>query len=226
MIQRLRPETGEGGDRSMEPPAVLPVALLLEGRACLVVGGGAAASRKVEMLLGAHACVTVVAPRLSDELRAALAETPEIAWRAKPYQPTDLDGMALVFTTTGITEVDHAVHLDAIARGLHVNSADDPSNCTFFLTAVVRRDPVLVSISTSGATPGLASYLRRRLDSELERCLGDVALVLGDVRDELHLDGVSTEALDWSEVIGPTLFELVGAGQTDDARRFVRERLR
>jgi siroheme synthase (precorrin-2 oxidase/ferrochelatase) len=84
----------------------------------------------------------------------------------------------------------------------------------------------VVSISTSGATPGLASYLRRRLDGELERCLGDVALVLGDVRDELRRAGVSTEALDWSEAIGPTLFALVGAGQSDDAHRFVREHLR
>ena len=118
------------------------------------------------------------------------------------------------------------VSADATTRGLFVNSADDPANCSFFLTAVVRRDPVLVSISTSGASPGLATYLRRRLETELEGCLGAAAVLLSDVRTELHNRGVSTESLDWSEVIGPTLFDLVAGGRTDDARRFVLETLR
>jgi siroheme synthase-like protein len=133
--------------------------------------------------------------------------------------------MALVFTATGHRDVDHAVSADAIARGLFVNSADDPANCSFFLTAVVRRDPVLVSISTSGASPGLASHLRRRLDAELETCLGDVAVLLANVRAELHDRNVSTETLDWGLVIGPTLLELVEAGRVDEARRHVHEHL-
>ena len=209
----------------MEPPVVLPVALLLKGRACLVVGGGVPAARKVDMLLAARATVTIVAPRLADVLGDRLVDAPNVTWCQKIYEPQDLDGIALVFTTTGIPEVDRVVSADATTRGLFVNSADDPANCSFFLTAVVRRDPVLVSISTSGASPGLATYLRRRLETELEGCLGAAAVLLSDVRTELHNRGVSTESLDWSEVIGPTLFDLV-AGGTDDARRFVLETLR
>lgn len=210
----------------MESPSVLPVALLMDGRACLVVGGGEPAAKKVAMLLDVRASVAVVAPRITEGLRGALHRAPGLTWRAKPYEPEDLVGMSLVCTTTGISEVDHAVHVDATARGLLVNSADDPSNCSFFLTAVVRRDPVIVSISTSGAAPGLASHLRRRLDNQLEDCLGGVAVVLGEVREQLHDRGVSTESLDWGEVIGPTLFELVATDRIDDARQFVRESLR
>ncbi|HUD69465.1 MAG TPA: bifunctional precorrin-2 dehydrogenase/sirohydrochlorin ferrochelatase [Acidimicrobiales bacterium] len=210
----------------MEPPAVLPVTLLLSGRSCLVVGGGETAARKVDGLLAACAIVTVVAPRLGEALRDRLAEAPEVTWRERAYESEDLAGMALVFTTTGIQEVDHVVSTDAIARGLFVNSADDPANCSFFLAAVVRRDPVLVSISTSGASPGLAAFLRRRLEAELETCLGGVALVLSDVRTELQDCGVSTESLDWGTVIGPELFDLVTDGRTGEAHRFVVEHLR
>jgi len=210
----------------MEPPAVLPVALLLAGRSCLVVGGGGTAARKVDGLLGARATVTVVAPRLSEALRDRLADAPEVAWRQKRYEPEDLASVALVFTTTGIPAVDRAVSTDAIERGLFVNSADDRENCSFFLTAIVRRDPVLVSISTSGTSPGLAAFLRRRMEAELEACLGDVAGLLSDVRTELQARGVSTESLDWSAVIGTPLFDLVANGETAEAHRFVVEHLR
>jgi len=209
----------------MELPAVLPVGLLLEGRPCLVVGGGQTAARKVDGLLAVRASVTVVAPTLCEALHARLGQALGPRWRRGAYEAGDLEGMALVFTATGIPDVDRTVSADAIARGLFVNSADDPANCSFFLTAVVRRDPVLVSISTSGASPGLASFLRRQLDAELETYLGDVAMVLGDVRAELHERNVSTEALDWGSVIGPTLFELVAAGRVDEARRYVHEHL-
>ena len=190
----------------------------------MVVGGGELAARKVDSLLLARAEVTVVAPGVSDALGARV-DARGITWRQKSYESADLADVALVFTATGVPEVDQAVSTDATARGLFVNSADDPANCSFFLTAVVRRDPVLVSISTSGASPGLASYLRRRLEAQLEAHLGDVAMLLGDVRSELHTQGTSTEGLDWEAAIGPALFELIADGKHAEARRFVLERL-
>jgi siroheme synthase-like protein len=209
----------------MDLPAVLPVALIVEGRACLVVGGGESAARKVDRLFASRASVTVVAPQLCEALRDRLAVTPEMRWLARDYEPTDLDGVSLVFTTTGLPRVDAAVSRDATTRGLFANSADDPKNCSFFLTSVVRRDPVLISITTSGASPGLATYLRRRLEADLDATLGEVALVLSAVRGELHDRGASTESLDWDAVIGPTLFGLVADGRRDEAHRFVVEGL-
>ena len=47
-----------------------PVSLVLQDRAALVVGGGAVATRKVEGLLPAGAHVTVVAPEVTEALRA------------------------------------------------------------------------------------------------------------------------------------------------------------
>lgn len=208
-----------------EPP-VFPVALRLAGRHCLVVGGGTVAERKVDALLAAGARVTVVAPAMTDGLSARARDHETLTLRERPYARLDLDGVALVFTATGDRDVDGAVSADAEARHLFVNSADDPERCSFFLTAVVHRDPVVVSISTSGASPALASYLRRRIDEDLEPALGDVARVLGAVRSELHARGVSTETLDWSSVITNDLVELVARGHDDDATQLVLEALR
>ncbi|MBE0618439.1 MAG: NAD(P)-dependent oxidoreductase, partial [Proteobacteria bacterium] len=52
---------------------VYPLFLRLTGRPCLVVGGGRVAVRKVDGLLAADACITVVAPEAEASL-VGLAE--------------------------------------------------------------------------------------------------------------------------------------------------------
>src|SRR5947207_772856 len=47
-----------------------PVNLVLEGRPCLVVGGGVVAARKAAGLRACGACVHVVAPAVSEAVRA------------------------------------------------------------------------------------------------------------------------------------------------------------
>jgi siroheme synthase-like protein len=49
----------------------------------------------------------------------------------------------------------------AAARNLLCNVADDPELCSFILPAVVRRDPIVVGVSTGGASPALAQRIRR-----------------------------------------------------------------
>ena len=90
----------------------LPVALSIQGRRCLVVGGGAVAERKVLALLDAGAHVLVVAPRLSTEMEAlGLVHAVEIRRRA--YESLDLDGVSLVIAATDDREVNARVAGDA-----------------------------------------------------------------------------------------------------------------
>ena len=55
----------------------LPIFARLDQRPCLVVGGGAVARRKVDLLLAARADVTVNAPALEPELARLAAEEEE-----------------------------------------------------------------------------------------------------------------------------------------------------
>ena len=61
-----------------------PLMLDLEGRPCLVVGGGAVATRKVLGLLGSGARVTIVSPALSAPL-AQLAAVGSVRWAEGRY---------------------------------------------------------------------------------------------------------------------------------------------
>jgi precorrin-2 dehydrogenase/sirohydrochlorin ferrochelatase len=127
----------------------------LRGRDCLVVGGGSVAAEKVHGLLDCEARVTVVAPRIDEEVRRL-----PIRIERRPFCADDLDGRLLVVAATDDRAVNASVSQAAQARSILCNVADDPELCSFILPAVVRRDPILVGVSTGGASPALAQRIR------------------------------------------------------------------
>ena len=178
-----------------------PIMLDLAGVPVLVVGGGRVAHRKIEGLLKAGAEVTVVAKSALDSIRAMPVHVV-----VRRYETTDLDGVRLVIAATDDPAVNAAVSADATARGIWVNSADDPANCTFTLPAVARDGDVTVAVGTGGASPALASHLRGEIEDWLGQIgAADAAVSLAAQRRDLHADGVSTESIDWSDHVRAAL---------------------
>ena len=81
------------------PVPILPVALLLAGRPCLVVGAGPVAARKAEHLVEAGARVTVIGERLSDALRDLHARG-LVRLDQRAFADEDVAGCAMVFAAT------------------------------------------------------------------------------------------------------------------------------
>jgi uroporphyrin-III C-methyltransferase/precorrin-2 dehydrogenase/sirohydrochlorin ferrochelatase len=163
----------------------LPVFLDLAGRGVLVVGGGAVAMRKVELLLTAGARVRVVAPALLPEL-AQQRDAGRIEHIAAPFEPRHLDSMMLAIAATDRQEVNHAVAAAGAARGLFVNVVDDAGASSCIMPAIIDRSPVIVAVGTSGHSPALAHHLRAQLESFLPERLGELALLAGRLRERVR----------------------------------------
>lgn len=127
----------------------------LRGRSVLVVGGGRVALEKTKGIVECGARVTVVAPEVIDELAALPVR---VVRRA--FTPGDVDGHVLVFAATNRRSVNRRVSAAAAASYTLCNVADDPELCSFILPAITRRDPIVVGVSTGGASPALAQRLR------------------------------------------------------------------
>lgn len=152
----------------------LPIFLNLTDQPCLVVGGGEVASRKVATLLRAGARVRVVSPQLGPAI-AELAGSGRIESVAKVFEPDDLAGFALVVSATGEQSVNEAVAAAARQRGIVCNVVDHPELCSFIFPAIVDRSPVIVAVSTGGASPVLARLVRARLEALLPAAYGRLA---------------------------------------------------
>jgi precorrin-2 dehydrogenase/sirohydrochlorin ferrochelatase len=187
----------------------------------VVVGAGRIAARKIAALLEAGASVCVVAPVVGPEVRD-WADRGRLALEEREFAPEDLDGAWLATTATGDHTVDHAVYVAAEARGVWVNSADDPANCSFTLMSVVRSGDLVVTVGTGGRSPALAAWLKARLQDELGPEYATLLDVLAAAREELHAAGRSTEDADWRRALDSGMLDSIRAGRVDEAKETLR----
>lgn len=92
----------------------------------------------------------------------------------------------LAFVALDDAREAEAVALRLKRRGLLVNVADQPDLCDFTLPSILDREPVLVAVSTSGASAGLAKQLRLRLERMLPQSLGPLAQALSEAREAMR----------------------------------------
>jgi uroporphyrin-III C-methyltransferase/precorrin-2 dehydrogenase/sirohydrochlorin ferrochelatase len=195
----------------------LPIFLKLAGEPCAVIGGGEVAARKVALLLSAGARVTVTAPQLCPAL-AELAQQGRIDHRAATFEPGALAGVALVIAATDDRTVNAEVSRRARAQGTPVNVVDDPELCSFILPAIVDRSPVLIAVSTGGASPVLARLLRARLESLIPATYGQLASLAQRFRERVKRAlPPSSRRPFWERVLQGPIAELVLSGRLRQA---------
>jgi siroheme synthase-like protein len=206
---------------------VYPVNLVLDGHPCLVVGGGRVAVGKVRGLLEAGARVTVVALEIDPALTSLATEVntkddPVLTIVRRAYRRGDAVASRFVIAATGDPDVNQTVYDEADAAGIWVNAADDPARCSAVLPARIRQGRLLVTISTGGHSPAVASWLRERLAAEFGPEYDQLIGLLGEARKEVQAQGLGTEELDWRRALDSGILDLVRAGRLEAAK----ERLR
>jgi siroheme synthase-like protein len=145
--------------------SLLPIFVKLRDRLVVVVGGGAIAEGKVEGLFAAAARVRVVSPQVTPAIAQWVADG-KMEWKAKTFEPPDLDGAFLVIAATSAPGVNEAVFSEADARGILCNAVDDIEHCHFYYGSVVQRGDLQIAISTNGKSPALAQRLRLQLEKQ------------------------------------------------------------
>lgn len=171
---------------------MFPVELDLSDRLVVLVGAGRVGRRKLGKLLAAGARTLLIEPRPSPELREMIAAG-QIQWHER-FQPSLLEGAALVFAASDDRDLNEAVAREARARGLWVNVADAPRDSDFFLPAVVERGPFRLTVSTGGASPALAARVAARLREEYGPEYGRLTRFLAVLRPWLLSSGLTAAA--------------------------------
>ncbi len=150
------------------PLRFLPIGLRLRSARCLVVGGGPVGTRKVETLVRAGAHVSVVAPRISEEL-AALVDTGRVRWLPEPFRVEHLEGASLAVAATGDEALNAAVVRSAAERGMLACDASSAERSQVIFGALLQRDDLTVAVFTDGNDPARARQTRDQIADFLAR---------------------------------------------------------
>jgi glutamyl-tRNA reductase len=186
----------------------LPVNLLPQGRACLVVGGGKIAARKTGHLLKAGACVTVVSPAF-----CAAFDTLDVTRTLRPFEPADVEGFFLVFACTADRHVNRCVLEACRERKILCSCVDGNWVQSDFITpAISRHGDLTLTVSTGGRACRKAKLVSNSISRHLESIETAGLVVAGT--DHRHLSLNAREPLHPSgerlERIGSLLMQLRG----------------
>lgn len=197
----------------------LPIFVRIKGRPCLVVGGGDVAARKVSLLLSAGAKVRVVAPTLCPALLRAAAES-TIEHLPRAFDENDLHGCALIVSATDDHKLNQDVSALAQQRNIPVNVVDNPRLCSFIVPSIVDRSPIVVAVSSGGASPVLARLLRARLESLVPASYGRLATLVEGFRNQVkaRLKHSWERRRFWESVLQGPVAELLFSGKEAKAR--------
>jgi len=138
-----------------------PVAIKLDKKCAVVIGGGRVAERKVLGLLRSGAHITVVSPKIT----AALAglEGERLKWNKRLARKSDLIGADIVIAATNVSRVNRNVSRWAEARRVLCNVVDKPRLGNFIAPAVLRKGKAILAVYTDGKDPVLSRDLKNFL---------------------------------------------------------------
>ena len=155
-----------------------PIELKLSGKTVVVIGLGAVGRRRAAGLLATGARVVGIDPAAGGFASESLAGIEIIA---EAYRAEHLRGASLAIAAAW-PEVNRQVVADAQAMGVWVNSASDPEASDFSLPAVWKSGLLILTVSTSGASPALAAALRDRAAEALGPSAAGLATLLAELR--------------------------------------------
>lgn len=168
-----------------------PILVNFRDTRVLVIGFGPIGQHKASVLFREGATICVVDPNIGEAL---MAEHPEYAFKLKPYDDGDLEGVDFVVAATSDKIQNQLIAREAKSRHLLCSVASSGEESGFTFMSVVKRGDLTIGISTKHLFPGLTKKVRLLLDGYLPEDYGDYIAYMASERQKLL--GLDTEDKD------------------------------
>lgn len=140
----------------------------------LVVGGGAIAARRVKTLVSFARDITVVAPKICEDIRV-LEKAGHVRCLPRVYEDMDAKGAEMVLAVTDDRELNRRIAQvcreteKESKRRILLSVADDRTLCDFYFPSVIQTEGVTIGINSGGASPGTVKRIREKLERLLKQ---------------------------------------------------------
>jgi precorrin-2 dehydrogenase/sirohydrochlorin ferrochelatase len=201
-----------------------PLFLNIQGRLCVVVGGGDVAARKVEALLECGADVRVVSPEAVPEIEAA-ARNGKITWLRQNFDESTLEGAYVAVAATDDEAVNRRACDACRAARILINVVDVPPLCDFHVPSVVRRGDVVIAIGTGGKAPAMSRRIRKRIQAAVGPEYGALLEIMGELRAGVQERFATPDDRKrvWERILDSDALAELAAGREPEARALIRD---
>ncbi len=191
-----------------------PINLDIEDKACVVIGGGEVALRKIRGLLAAGARVKVIAPEVCAEVEE-LARGGEISWTREKFSEELLGDELILIAATDNPEVNQRAASQA--KNILVNVVEGNGG-NFNVPSTIRRGELLLTISTGAESPAFSKFVRLMLEAELGENFGEGLKIISQWRRELKrlLPNHRERKIFWQKVLTRETWQLLKNGRLDE----------
>src|SRR5690625_1237600 len=205
---------------------LFPFFAQLENRLTLVVGGGVVAQRKIKLLLKAKARIEVVA-RQPNAWIQALAQTRQLRLHTRAFKESDLNAVWLVVVATDQEQTNEKIAALAAQRQIFANVVDDPQLSSVQVPALIDRAPLSVAVSSAGAAPMVARFLRQKIETMVGETWGPFTQWLAEQRARIcqAVPDLGKRRVLYEWLIEGPAFEAVQAQQWEQAELYLQQAL-
>ncbi|KYG91782.1 siroheme synthase [[Bacillus] sp. KCTC 13219] len=205
--------------------AYFPALLNIDYKKVVIVGGGKVATQKVRALLPTKAIIHIISPNLTEEL-LTYAQNGYVRWHEKMFEANDLEDAVLIFAATDNERVNNAIE-EATEQWQHLSRADAKGRVDFINPAVIRRGDLVLTVSTSGASPGLTKKLKVELEQQFDDSYAQYIEFLKHCRKQIlsNIKDASAKRDALKETLRPEVLEWLTAGNKARCEAFLQSLL-
>ena len=200
----------------------------LSKQSVLLIGGGEVAERKLDLLLKAHAKVTIVSPEFTDYIEELIVNNKNITSILDDYKKEYMkNSFSFVIAATNNETLNENIAKQANTQGILVNVVDKPNICDFIFPSILERGPITVAVSTGGSSPVLARLLRTKLETMIPGAYGRLAKIISDNRIPVRKKLINSQSnrIFWEDMLNGKFVELVLSGQDDAAVKYLNQEI-
>ncbi len=185
-----------------------PVNLNLLNKKVVIIGGGKVAERKLFKLLETEADITVVSPKVTERI-VHVVEEGRVKWKQTTFSKEDVKAAFLVIAATNSKQVNDDVYESCRDQQL-VSLVDDPSRSNFIVPSTLHRGKLVISVSTSAASPGLSKKITEKLSAQFDDAYEEYVEFLSQCRLKVldEIDEAEQRRRIFQKLLEPEFLEL------------------
>ncbi len=162
-----------------------PLFVDIKDKNILIVGAGKVAYRKIIKLIPFNSKITIVAPKIIDEIKKLLKENKNLTYKNKKVDIDDIKNSFMVICATNDKSTNHFVSKICKENNIFINSVDDIENCSFIFPALIKKDNLTIGFCTYGKAPYISAYLKKITKNAIPENIEEVIKNVEFLRNEL-----------------------------------------